>query len=394
MYMDNKKIITYDGLIVMIENQNLFINEKKMVNFINSNDKIKKYHTHLHKHFKKVLSDKTLPPDCQTGGDMTTIFLGLGTTSLFLVAGYFIYKWIKANRCKPEYPILEENQYPTTIQFLQKIVPSSWLGKTDNSEVAITNLMSKVNSMSASLSMLDTDSSMLKSIGVNLLRVTSSVALDVATLGAGGDIIISLLFTFKSVLDLIASIITHLNDVIQDPDSMRLLYDILNVNFLEGPRGVECWIRYIINEYGDDTSAYDTVCDFFHKIFDKLANFIGNAMGAMIPDSAGMPGLLIPMLIKQFKSGAVSLLESQVKKYYKKIPHDIQVMITKPKLLKKFLDKKIKFGSKILLGFGNNLRDSIVSNTWGFAYSIHKFFALMFSLFYVLKVCFKKKHPK
>jgi hypothetical protein len=387
---DNKKIITYDGLIVMIQNRNLFINDKKLVQFINSNDIIKKYHTHLHKHFNKVLSNKSLTStSLQTGGDMSTIFMGLSGMGLFLVLGYFIYIWTRSKKCKPEYQILQEHQYPTTIQFLQKIVPSSWLGNTDNTDLAISNLMKKINSLSTSLSFLDTDSSTLKSIGVNLLRITSSVALDVATLGAGGDIIISLLFTFKSVLDLIAAIVTHLNDVIQDKEAMRLLYDILNVNFLDGPHGVECWIKYIINEYGSDTNAYSVVCDFFHKIFDKLANFMGNAMGAMIPDSVGIPGMLIPLLIKKFESGAISVLESQIKKYYRKIPHDIQFMLRKPKILKKYLDKKIKFASKFLFGMGKHLKNSLLENTWGFAYSIHKFFALMFSLFYILKVCFR-----
>jgi hypothetical protein len=312
----------------------------------------------------------------------------MGGIGLVLVVGYLIMKWTKPKKCRPEYQILQEGDYPTTIELLEKIVPKSWLGETTNSEEAIYNLTNKVNSLSDILNVIDTDSSLIKSVGVNLLRVTSSVALDVATLGAGGDIIISLLFTFKSILDLIATIITNLNDIIHDEGATRLLYDILNVNFLGGPFHVKCWIRYIIKEYGGDTTTYQTVCSFFNKIFDKLANFMGNALGAMIPDSIGVPGIIIPILIKNFKSGAINTIESQINKYYKKIPHDISLMIKKPRLLKKFLDKKIKKGSKYLFGFGDNIANELLDNTWAFSYSIHKFFALMFSLFYVLKLCF------
>lgn len=386
--MEDLKIITYDGFVTMIENHDLFIDENKIRTFINSSENVKKYHTHLMKHFKKSLSKNA--NYVQKGGDMS-VLAGIGGIGLFLVLGYFIMKWTKPKKCRPDYQILQEGEYPTTIEFLEKIVPASWLGETNNPNKAVYNLKHKISTLSKALSVIDTNGSVLKSIGVNLLRVTSSVALDVATVGAGGDIIISLLFTFRSILDLISAIVTHLNDIISDPDAMRLLYDILNVDFKGGPFHVKCWIRYILREYGDETSAYHTVCSFFNKIFDKLANFMGNALGAMIPDSIGIPGMLIPLLIKQFKSGAISIIEKQINKYYKKIPRDIKLMIKNPKIMKKFLDRKISKANHYLLGFGSGLANLLKDNTWGFAYSIHKFFALMFSLFYILRVCLNEK---
>lgn len=387
----NTKILTYDGFLTMVDNHELFINRDKIMTFINGSENVKKYHKHLCKHFNRVLTKKS-DQLIQSGGDPTTIFVILGSIGLVLAVGYFIMKMTKpSQKCKSEYKILQEDQYPTTIEFLEKIVPISWLGDTDNSEKAIYNLTHKLDSLSNVLNFIDTDSSVIKSIGVNLLRITSSIALDVATLGAGGDIIISLLFTFKSVIDLIGTIVTHLNDIINDTSAMRLLYDILNVNFSGGPFHVKCWIKYILREYGSDTPAFQTVCKFFRKIFDKLANFMGNALGAMIPDSIGIPGILIPMLIKNFKAGSINIIEAQINKYYKKIPFDMKLMLSKPHLFKKFLDRKIKKSRKYLMNIGNNIFDTLLDNTWAFSYSIHKFFALMFSLFYILKLCFNEQ---
>lgn len=385
------KVLTYDGFLTMVDNHELFINRNKIMAFINGSEYAKKYHTHLCKHFNKVLTQQSHQLT-QSGGDPTSIMVVIGSIGLVLAVGYLIMKMTKPPpKCKSEYQILQEGQYPSTIEFLEKIVPRSWLGDTENSEEAIYNLTHKLDGLSGALSVIDTDSSLIKSVGVNLLRITSSIALDVATLGAGGDIIISLLFTFKSVVDLVGTIITHLNDIIHDTEATRLLYDILNVNFLGGPFHVKCWIRYLLREYGSDTPAFQTVCAFFHKIFDKLANFMGNAMGAMIPDSIGIPGILIPMLIKNFKAGAINTIEAKINKYYKKIPRDIKIMLSKPRLFKKFLDKKIKRGSKYLMGLGDGMADTLLDNTWGFSYSIHKFFALMFSLFYILKICFNEQ---
>jgi hypothetical protein len=384
------KVLTYDGFITLVNNHEL-LNNNKIMAFINRSENVKKYHTHLCKHFNKALTKKSNQLS-QSGGDPTTIAVIIGSIGFVLAVGYLIMKMTKPpSKCKSHYQILQEGQYPTTVDFLKKIVPRSWIGNTKNSEEAIYNLTHKINSLSDVLSVIDTDSSLIKSVGVNLLRVTSSIALDIATLGAGGDIIISLLFTFKSVIDLIGAIITHLNDIISDVEATRLLYDILNINFLGGPFHVKCWIKYILNEYGSDTPAYQTVCNFFHKIFDKLANFMGIALGAMIPDSIGIPGILIPELIKKFKSGAVNTIEAQINKYYKKIPRDIKIMLNKPRIFKKFLDRKIKRGQKYLMSIGDNIAEKLLDNTWAFAYAIHKFFALMFSLFFILKLCLKEQ---
>lgn len=378
------KILTYDGFITLIENHEL-LNKKKIFLFINSSKNVKKYHAHLCKHFTKVLCKKSKQLE-QTGGDPTSILVVLGSVGLIFAVGYLIMKMTKRKKCKSEYQILQENEYPTTTELLQKIVPDSWLGNFHDKNTAIHNLTQKITELSNKLSVIDTDSSLIKSMGVNLLRVTSSIAWDVATLGAGGDVIISLLFMFKSAVDLIKTILENLTDIISDKDATRLLYDILNVNFLGGPFHVKCWIKYIVNEYGSQTQSYKTLCKFFNKIFDKLANFMGNAMGAMLPDSIGLPGIIVPILIKNFKGGAIKTIEKQITKYYNKIPRDIKMLLKKPKLFKKFLDKKIKRANKYLMGLGNDLAELLLENTWGFAYSIHKFFALMFALFFILNL--------
>jgi hypothetical protein len=386
------KIITYNGFLSLIENHYL-LDEKNIIDFINSSENVKKYHTHLLKHFSKSLQNKS-NTQIQHGGNLGMMFSLSSGIGLFVAVGYLVMYMTSHphlySKCKPSYKILKYNEYPTPTELLKKLVPSSWLGNATNINEALFNLTNKLDSIDVLFSVIDTNSSLIKSVGVNLLRVTSSVALDVATLGAGGDEIISFLFMFKSIIDLIRSIVVNIKDIISDNEAIQFLYDILNVNFSGGPFHVKCWIKHILKEYGSNTQTYKTICNFFNTIFDKLANFMGNALGAMIPDSMGLPGIIIPSLIKNFKSGAITQIDSKINKYYEKIPTDIKIMITNPKILKHFLDFQIKRGKKKLMGFGNELAHKLKTYTEPFAHFTHKFFALMFSLFHILKLCLSR----
>ena len=190
------------------------------------------------------------------------------------------------------------------------------------------------------------------------------------------------------------SLYQEIINILENNDATRFIYDIFNINFTSGPFGVKCWIQYILNEYGYNSPVYGYICNFFNRILDKLANFIGNAIGSMIPDSAGIPGLLIPIIINNLREKSVRVVEKKLKKYYKKIPKRYKALIQNPKSFKQFLDKKIrskKVKGKLMSYLGNDngyiLYKNLYSNTGLFAFSIHKGFSLIFSLLDIIESC-------
>jgi len=384
------KTFTLDGLVFLMNNtDDLTKHKNKYHKFIKSNPLITKYHRHVYKNMRRVIEDNNKNTIInQTGGVSVPVVFGIGSgVALSLVIAYFIYRWVSAPKCKPTYPLSKKTIDP--IKLLSKVVPKSWLRGVRSSTEAVKISLDRINEMSKGLSFLNTDST-LKSIGVNVLRVTSSVALNVATMGAGGDVIISLLFTIKSVLDLMMTIVTSIVDVMRDTEGMKFIYSIFKINFLDGPFDVKCWVKYIVQEYGENSKVYKISCNFFDKILDKISRFAANALGSMIPNSSGLPAILIPILISSFREGALDMVEEKLDEYYEKIPEDIEIKIRKPRLMKKFLDDNLKYANKLSLGLGENVFNMIMRNTWTFAYFIHKFFALVYALLFIFQNCTKK----
>jgi len=404
----NNKILTLDGLVFLSHtNNSITQNGKYYIDFMKSNTNLEKYYNHLLKHFNKALSRKLneskkvnenkepinsqqqvnyLGLSSQNGGGAGLVFGILGGIGLSAVVAYFIYKWITRPICKLTYPILTPDEIPDKLELLSKIVPESWIeGK--NVEIVKEKIINRLQTILSYFSFLDTDGSTLKSIGVNLARVTTSVALDVATFGAGGDVIISLLFTIKSILDLMMSIIGGIIGILDDEEGTRFIYDVFNIDFTDGPFGVKCWVGYMLNQYGGNTKVYSVVCKFFDKLLNKVAKFIGNAFGTMIPNSAGLPAILIPLLVGFFREGALNMVEKEMNKYFEKIPHDMKIMIKDPELLIKYLQHIISSAKPFLLGKGKGLFKTLNNNTEIFAFGLHKFFALSFALLQLFKMC-------
>jgi hypothetical protein len=392
VHNSQNKVLTLDGLIVLATTDNYISrNGKQYIDFMKTNNKLEKYYNHLLSNINKTILDIN---DAQYGGGAGLVFGILGGVGLSAVIAYLIYKWITRPKCKLSYPILQPDDVPSKLELFSKIVPNSWI-EDDDIVIAKKGIISKIQSILDHFEFINTDGkSMAKTALKSVARVTASVALDVATFGAGGDVIISLLYTIKSMLDLMMSLINSVVQSFEDENTTRFIYDVLNVDFTEGPFGVKCWIEYILSKYGENTKVFSIMCGFFDKILNKVASFIGNALGTMIPNSAGLPALLIPILIKLFKKKTLNKLESQMNKYFEKIPHDIKIIIKNPQLLSEYLQPKISSAKLFLFGKGEGLFEALNDNIEGFAFGIHRFFALSFSLLQLFKMCEKYANKK
>jgi hypothetical protein len=195
------------------------------------------------------------------------------------------------------------------------------------------------------------------------IQVAAASGAAVATLGAGGDMLVNLLFTIKHALVMAARIITTINEIVEmitvqhnepaqeqsdgtaekseavtkvDPDAVRFLSDLLNIDFRDGPNGVECWIKQIFKLYKtDQTNIF--VCNILQKIYPSLVEFISNMIGTMVPNAGVVVSSAIVMVMNTNigKKMAMGRVISMLKKQYKKIPKNLKKMIQDPDLLEK-----------------------------------------------------------
>ena len=369
-------------------------NKNKYLKFINENRKLKE---HFLKESEKIVlyinDNKLENKHIQKGGN-PLLFITLSAAAIAGLA-YIMYKHNHRKHCHPEYPLIDVDTTPTPEDLLLKILPKSFISEYSGSDDILTNIYDKLKKIYIPFSFLNEDT-VGKKILVETGKILSSIGADIVTFGEGGDVIISLLFTIKNIIEVLMQVVKSLSELLDDADALRFIYDILNINFTEGPVGVKCWIKYILDEYGSDSESYDLICSFFDSILDKLAAFIGNTVGTMIPDSAGLPGLLIPIIVAKARSGALKYVEKKVDHYYNKIPRRYHILIRNPKAFKKFLDKKIlkKITQKIILKIAGKKRGTLIiktiyRNTGLIALGIHKGFALIYSLTRILIECEK-----
>ena len=393
----DKKTITFlEDIIAIGGNKNIMKRKDKYLNFINSDTELKKKFENESKKVINLLNKYNNDIEyknitVQHGGD--PFFLISSGIAAVLGVLFVIYKHAKRPKCRLEYPIVDEDEVPTVEELIIKILPKSFVGKFTDAENLLKTIYLELKKISKPFNFLNEDT-LGKKIGIESLKIVSSVAADVVTFGAGGDVIISFIFTIKNTIDLLMQIIKQIFDILENNQEIRFIYDILNINFTGGPFGVKCWIKYILDEYGSDSEVYGKICSFFDGILDKLATFIGNALGTMIPDSAGLPGLIIPIIVDKARSGALTYLEKKIDSYYKKIPKHYRVLIKHPKSFKKFLDKKIRKKSTLKVIFkllgkkkGKQLIITLINNTEMFTHGIHKGFSLMYTLIRIFLEC-------
>jgi hypothetical protein len=382
-------LLTAEGLIELYDiDDKINKNKYKYLEYINSDKQMRSL-------YKKTCLSliKQNKIEQQKGGSavISGIFAGVGILAGVAAA---IYMWYHRKQCKLEYPLVNPEKIPTALDIILKICPKSWAAAARKypPKQFLLSLRHKFDDMRSALSVLNTET-FGKKLMVNTMHIVAGVGAAIATAGLGGDMLINMVFTIKSILDLIIGTIDGLIDILLDKDGIRFIYDIFSIDFRDGPFGVKCWMEYILKSYGEGSKAYAIACKFFNMLVDKFANFIGNMMGSMIPDTVGLLSLIVPMIINNFQKGAFTFLEKQLNKYYNRIPWDKRQLIEHPDLFKAYLDKKITTGQKLLLGFGKKMFNSLRKNTALFAISIHKFMAIMWSLIQIFITCGKTGGP-
>jgi len=392
----NNILITLNGLSTYtnVYKDKLILESQLYYNTINNNKKLKNIYKIL---CKNILS-------YQKGGDIssgTIIIAGVSSSLLLIGVAALVYYWWVYPRCKPSYPLTPTDEIRSPADIILNMMPSNWKKAAEGRDPigVLHTIQDYIHTMMVPLEILNTDGAGIsKKIAVNTTRFITGAAAAVATLGAGGDILINFLFTVQSTMDTVISFIDNIIEIATDTDSIRLLYDIFLIDFTDGPFGVECWIEYIIKTYGDTNNAYLKVCTFFNNMIQKLANFLGNLLSTMIPDNAGLVAMIVPPLIVNFRDGFFSAIEDKLNEYYDKIPEDYQQMLQHPELFKQFIQETLSSGANILntltigktKGATDELINMLTKNLTAIITMIHKCCALMWSLMYIFMNCKKQ----
>lgn len=327
----------------------------------------------------------------QTGGvnALSIICSILGGTIITALIAYFVYKWFTRPVCKPSYPLYSADVDLTIKDVLLRLVPKYFLPNADllDSDTFIQKINDKIMTLAKPFNILDT-STLLKKIGVNIFRVGTSLIADIATEGAGGDILIDIVFDVKSVLDVLQAIIAGLLPIADDQQAIRFLHDIFSIDFKDGPFGVKCWVEFILKSYGKDSQVYRVVCSFFNDLLDSLSNFIGNIIATTIPDSLGLPAIFANTIITYAKKHAYGYAISFINSKYNKIPYDKQILIRNPQLMRGYFESKLRLIHILFIRkYGRDTYDAILKNSEFFGVAINKIFAFTYATLYSLQEC-------
>lgn len=294
----------------------------KYLDEINKN-KILKYQYHKFKNrIEKIFFPNELNIQnkkvIQKGGlDSNFMYLGLSSSSLliFLMVGAFlIYMYSAKNKkkCLPEYPLVNQNEIIDPINIISKISPR--LGNQQTIDDLI-NLSQSFDSYRGYL--------------MNIVELGLSAGAMIGTGGLGGDIIVKVLFSIFDIIDFLNFIIETIYQI-NDPYLLVIFSDILNIDFRDGPHGVKCWVEYIMYVYGDNMQAINSLCTFYDKIRDKIANYIGKIIGSFIPNS---PRFIAGIIAQQIIKIGQSKLFRFVEKKYENINSSFKLYLQNPEHL-------------------------------------------------------------
>jgi len=135
-------------------------------------------------------------------------------------------------------------------------------------------------------------------------KVVVSGAADVVTLGASGNTITDLLFSVIDVGLLINSIASVIKAAGPASKYLTMIYDI---PWTGDPNSIRDEMSNILQMVEDDPDAAvvkEKMCDAFTTIIQNVAAFFGSLISAFIPDSFGIPRVLIEGIIARGKSYA------------------------------------------------------------------------------------------
>ena len=240
--------------------------------------------------------------------------------------------------CKKSYPMVK--RVPEINNILSAMLPES---------MNINDMNARINSINDALSYVTPESTAARLADTTLKTAVSAVS---AIIGA--DSVVNLVITIKDAITLIVKIFGILATVmstigtITDPEqqnnTVRLIYDIFHINFDKGPKGVECHMKYILNEYKKMGVDISVVCNIFTPLYDAMMTFLGSLLSS-IPMVAGTPRVAIQILTqsKMVRNIIIGRIIKLFKNTYKKlknksIPKDVQNMFEDPKALANYMN--------------------------------------------------------
>jgi hypothetical protein len=265
---------------------------------------------------------------------------------LVLAIGAYLISQNKANfqyvmrMCHPTYPIVSTQSLIRPIDVLHAINPQL-------AQPHIQNLIHTIN---------DQVNGYISYV-MTALELGLSAGAIVASGGMGGDVIVKLIFTIFDSIQFASFLINSILSL-NNPILMQFLMDILNVDFREGPYGVECWVNYLLNYYSNRPEALRNLCNFYKRIRNKVMVFIGKLIGGLLPN---VPRILIGEITKKMATMAQSDLYEFVKKQYAIVPPHVKMMIEKPEMLKHNIDMALYSANDFIVNLPNLLPQIVAS---------------------------------
>lgn len=294
---------------------------------------------------------------------------------------------MKGGSCKKKYALVEK--VPDINDILDLILPKVLFGEdTDGVIEQLQHIISQITPQSTTGQIVD-----------KMAQVSASVLGSIVSYGMGGDVIVNMIYTIRNGIALTLGIISvirneliRIKQQLQDPEILRMIYNLLDINFTEGIEGVRCKVKYIFSE-NKRISVNMLLCELFRRVYPKMAEFIGSLMSASIPNSGGLPQILIVRAMKTNagKNYMMSMVIKKLKKFYKKVPKKYRKMLEDPNKLENYLSRILSKGAFI---YGAKIQKQVIKYIKGIAYILHKMIAITFMLLYVFKECPTKAKRK
>lgn len=439
-----KGYIDIDGLldIYNVMGNKLIKNHEKYYNIIKSNEEyqdiFKKLVIIIEKNINnnKIYKKKYEKYLLQDGGQFPIVlpFLILGVSSSIVigsVVAYIIYRILTAPKCRASYPLYPEGQIPKFKDIIIKLIPPNIVSayipnyeKIDTDDV-IKSVKNFLDIFGVMLNLIAPDSLIGKAIssivesvaGIAVTALTTTLAIP----SAGAIKVINYLLkafnVLKEAIGLLIKFVDALvsvNSLMTDNDTKRVIYDIFNMDFRDGPFGIRCNVNYIMNKYGKDTAFMKHICSILVKIlnvvYDKLVAFISKILTFSIPEG-GVAGVLITAIISLLKCKTFDFALLKMTQAYDKFSYDKQLLFERPPLMKKMLDDGVNnakvfldvINDNIIKKIENLIRSNTVlkinefdlyafllSNNDFLAFSINKVLSLVFAMLNIFSLCAKQ----
>lgn len=323
--------------------------------------------------------------------------------------------------CAKEYPMVED--IPSGKQLLNFVLPEKF--QTED-------ILEQLDKFSSILGAVTPESGAAQILDTIAKNAISAVAAIVAA-DAPVNLILAIkdtIFMVLKVINLILLIVQNgliITDTATSEETMRLLFDILNIDFGKGFDGVECHVKHILKEYKKRGITTDIICQVFNPLYNALIDFMGSVLST-IPFTAGIPRTLIKMASvsnrgKRFIMNQVIRITKQQYSKLKKerrVPKELRNMFEDPKALENYIkcvmtgscDQKGGFGlktgmklakklaSKATVTLAKNsgkyqeLMNNVAKYSGLFAYMISKVFVFALALIYIFRDTDCSKYDK